>query len=56
MGKVIVLDDTSREPLSIIGKSAGICWESDITSDFKNIKGYRKILPCNNWRNKETVQ
>lgn len=38
MGKVIVLDDTSKEPLSIIGKSAGICWESDITSDYKNIK------------------
>lgn len=39
MGKVIIREKwTTKEPLSLIGESAGICWESPTDDDLKNVK------------------
>ena len=38
MGKVIILDETTRNPITLIGKRAGVCWGADVTDDEKNYK------------------
>jgi thymidylate synthase (FAD) len=43
MGKVIIQVDTTRHPLQLMGKEAGVCWGAD-TSD-KN-KNYKRGLSC----------
>ena len=36
MGKVTVLNETTVEPISLIGKSAGICWGANVDDKKKN--------------------
>ena len=36
MGKITILDGTTKNPLSKIGKMAGICWNSPTDDDEKN--------------------
>ena len=43
MGKVIITDDTTKYPITMIGKYAGECWGAD-TSD--PIKNYKRGLEC----------
>lgn len=43
MGKVIILPQTTRNPITTIGCMAGICWNSDTTDDEKN---YKRGLSC----------
>lgn len=38
MGKVIISEDTCRDPISMIGRYAGECWGADTTSPTKNFK------------------
>lgn len=38
MGKVIIQEDTTKEPIQMIGKYAGECWGADTTSASKNFK------------------
>lgn len=38
MGKVIILPDTTKNPISKIGEMAGICWGADTTDPAKNYK------------------
>lgn len=38
MGTIIVQDETTVNPITLIGKEAGVCYGSDITSDAKNYK------------------
>ena len=38
MGQVIILSETPKNPLSFIGKRAGVCWNADVSDDDKNIK------------------
>lgn len=38
MGQVIILSETPKNPLSLIGKRAGVCWNADVSDDDKNIK------------------
>lgn len=38
MGKVIIQEETTRNPLQLIGKEAGICWGADTSDPIKNIK------------------
>lgn len=42
-GKVIVMSETTDEPLTLIGECAGLCWNAD-TSDPK--KNYKRGLEC----------
>lgn len=44
MGKVIIQREyTTKNPITMIGKEAGICWGADITDDHKN---YERGLEC----------
>lgn len=43
MGKVILLEETTKNPITLIGKRAGICWGADISNDEKN---YKRGLHC----------
>lgn len=38
MGRVIIQEETTKYPLSLLGKEAGICWNSDTSNIEKNIK------------------
>ncbi len=43
MGKVIILESTTKNPISLMGERAGVCWGSDITDPKKN---YRRGQDC----------
>lgn len=43
MGNVIVLEETTKNPITLIGKRAGVCWGADVTDDSKN---YRRGIDC----------
>lgn len=43
MGEVIILPETTRKPITLMGKRAGICWGGDISDDQKN---YQRGLDC----------
>ena len=38
MGQVIILPETPKNPLSLIGERAGVCWNANTYDDEKNIK------------------
>lgn len=38
MGKVIILKETTQNPITLIGERAGICYNSDISNTEKNYK------------------
>lgn len=43
MGKIIILPETTKDPISLMGRRAGICWGADITDSEKN---YKRGLDC----------
>ena len=43
MGKVIIMPDTTKNPISLIGRCAGVCWGADVTNEEKN---YKRGLDC----------
>lgn len=43
MGKIIILPETTKDPISLMGRRAGICWGADITDADKN---YKRGLEC----------
>lgn len=43
MGKIIILPETTRKPITLIGSRAGVCWGADISDDDKN---YKRGLDC----------
>ena len=43
MGNIIILPETTTNPITLIGQRAGVCWGADITDDDKN---YRRGLDC----------
>lgn len=43
MGNVTVLKETTRNPISLIGERAGVCWSADISDPEKN---YRRGMDC----------
>lgn len=36
MGKITILPETTKDPISLMGRRAGICWGADV-SDEKRI-------------------
>ena len=38
MGTVTILDTTTRNPITLIGERAGVCWGADISDAEKNFK------------------
>ena len=55
MGKVIILDETTRNPITLIGKRAGVCWGADVTDDEKNYKRGLACLSSNHGRTLEFI-
>ena len=43
MGRVIILEETTKNPITLIGKRAGVCVGADVTDDSKN---YRRGIDC----------
>ena len=43
MGSIIILEETTKNPITLIGKRAGVCLGADITDDSKN---YRRGIDC----------
>ena len=43
MGKITILPETTIDPISLMGRRAGICWGTDITDSEKN---YKRGLDC----------
>lgn len=43
MGKVIIQPDTTKNPISLIGREAGVCWGADTEDEKKN---YKRGLDC----------
>ena len=55
MGKVTILPETTRNPISLIGRRAGICWGADIADEQKNYKRRLECLSNNHGRTLEFV-
>ena len=43
MGKVIILEETTKRPLTLMGQRAGVCWGADVEDPTKN---YKRGLDC----------
>ena len=43
MGTITILPETTKDPISLIGRRAGVCWGADISDEKKN---YRRGLDC----------
>lgn len=55
MSEVIILPETTRNPITLIGKRAGICWGADISNDEKNYKRGLDCIESNHGRTLEFV-
>lgn len=43
MGKVTILPETTKKPITLMGRRAGYCWGGDVSDDKKN---YERGLDC----------
>lgn len=43
MAKVIIIEETTKNPISLMGQRAGVCWGADIENAEKN---YKRGLDC----------
>ena len=43
MGKILIQSETTPDPISLIGREAGVCWGADITNAEKN---YKRGMDC----------
>lgn len=55
MGNVIILEETTKKPITLIGKRAGICCGADIFDDIKNYKRGMDCIMSNHGRTLEYV-
>ena len=55
MGNVIILEETTKYQITLIGKRAGVCWGADITDDKKNYKRGMDCIMSNHGRTLEYV-
>lgn len=52
---ITILPETTKNPITLIGERAGICWGTDITSPAKNFKRGIECLDANHGRTLEFV-
>ena len=38
MGTITILPETTKNPITLMGRRAGCCWNANITDDEKNYK------------------
>jgi thymidylate synthase (FAD) len=55
MGKIIILPETTKNPITLIGKRAGVCWGSDISDNEKNYKRGMECIMAQHGRTLEYV-
>lgn len=55
-GRVIILSETTDEPISMIGRMAGVCYGADTTNEEKNYKRGLSCIRSNHGRALEFVQ
>lgn len=55
MGKITILEETSKNPIQLIGKMSGICYGSNIEDSTKNYKRGIDCLKNNHGRTLESV-
>ena len=55
MGTITILPETPKDPLALIGRRAGICWNADIINEDKNIKRGIDCLKSGHGRTLEFV-
>lgn len=55
MGKITILEETTKNPITLIGKRAGVCWGADITDNEKNYKRGMDCILSNHGRTLEYV-
>lgn len=55
MGKVTILNETTLNPIALIGERAGICWGADISDKEKNYKRGIDCILANHGRTLEFV-
>lgn len=55
MGIITILPETTQNPITLIGKRAGICWESDISNNERNYKRGMDCIQSNHGRTLEYV-
>ncbi len=53
MGKVIIQEHTTKNPITMIGEQAGICWGADISDKEKN---YKRGIECLNNKHGRTFE
>ena len=54
MGKITILSETTKYPITLIGERAGVCWGADISDDKKNYKrGITSSRHCNGTKRKD---
>ena len=50
MGKIIIQEHTTKNPISLIGEEAGVCWGADTSNQEKNYKRGLDCLKANHGR------
>lgn len=55
MGVITILPETTRNPITLIGERAGICWGANITNKEKNYKRGMDCILANHGRTLEYV-
>ena len=56
MGKVIILETTTPDPITLMGTRAGICWGADTGSPVKNYQRGWDCITSGHGRVEEFVQ
>jgi len=55
MGTITILKETTKNPITLIGERAGVCWGADITDNEKNYKRGMDCILANHGRTLEYV-
>lgn len=55
MGTIIILPETTKNPITLIGMRAGVCWGGDIQNQEKNYKRGMDCIVANHGRTMEYV-
>lgn len=55
MGKITILPETTKDPISLMGRRAGICWGADVSDKKKNFERGLDCIKSNHGRVMEYV-
>ena len=56
MGKITIQSETTKNPITLIGMEAGLCWGADTTNNEKNYKRGKSCLKSGHMRTAEFPQ